>query len=147
MEVTCEKVKAGAAIPSKKYADDGCFDITSAESVVIQSGTRKIVDSGLVIQIPKGFFLRILPRSGLSLRGLDIGAGVVDCGYLGSIGILLINNSPENFVVNTGDRVAQVALVKVENVVFKEASTGLRPKSERGTGGWGSTGALTGLFI
>jgi dUTP pyrophosphatase len=90
------------------------YDIQSQETVLIAPHHRVLVDSGLRLEEPthNDIYLRIAPRSSLSLKGIDIGAGCVDPDYTGAIKILLCNNSPNEYTVNKGDFVAQIILEK-----------------------------------
>jgi dUTP pyrophosphatase len=88
--------------------------------------------------VPRGTYGRIAPRSGLAVKGIDVGAGVVDRDYVGLVKVLLINNSAAAFAVNTGDRIAQLVLEQIATppaiVVSKLDHT------TRSDGGFGSTG-------
>ena len=86
--------------------------------VIIQPGTQRLGDTGIAIAMdhPTNLYARIVPRSGLSVKGLDIGAGVVDADYRGSVKVLLINNSKDTpFQINPGNRMAQLMLQRIEN--------------------------------
>jgi len=127
-----------AKIPSKAEPGAAGYDICSTESVELQKGTRKAISTGISTEVSKDHYIRVAPRSGLSLRGIDIGAGVVDSSYRGEIKVLMINNSGEDYYVNKFDRIAQLIIEKCENYPVS-LCTELN-QSERGNGGFGSTG-------
>ena len=97
-----------AKLPTRGSDDAAGYDLYSCEKMILEPGTRKLVDTGNSIATPSTrMYARIAPRSGLSVNGLDIGAGVVDSDYQGPIKDLLISNSNIPFQVNVGDRMAQ----------------------------------------
>ena len=115
------------------------FDLASAENTVIKAGQRGIVKTDLSIACPAGTYARIAPRSGLAVKKfIDVGAGVVDADYRGPVGVVLFNFGAEDFVVEQGDRVAQLIL---EEICMADAvEVELLTDTERGEGGFGSTG-------
>ena len=126
-----------------KRADEGAagYDITSIENISIPPRSRSLISTGLSIQLPLYSYGRIAPRSGLSVKGLDVGAGVIDESFRGIVKVLLINNNDTVFVVNVGDRIAQLL---VEPIYYPDVETvsSLEDLSStiRGDGGFGSTG-------
>jgi len=112
-----------------------------SEEVVIQPMERKLIPTGLFVQIPEGFEAQIRPRSGLALKkGITIlnTPGTIDADYRGEIGVILVNLSPEDFIVRNGDRICQMVVARHEKVVW-EISDELE-NSGRGAGGFGHTG-------
>ena len=128
-----------AKLPTRGSKNGAGYDLYSCEKMILEPGTRKLVNTGISIATPSTkMYARIAPRSGLSVKGLDIGAGVVDSEYRGPIKALLINNSIIPFQVNVGDRMAQLILERIENlecILVNEL-----PISKRGSKGCGSTG-------
>lgn len=126
-----------------KRADEGAagYDLTSIENISIPSRSRSLISTGLSIQLPMYSYGRIAPRSGLSVKGLDVGAGVIDESFRGIIKVLLINNNDKDFVVNVGDRIAQLL---VEPIYYPDVehvkSLDDLSSTTRGDGGFGSTG-------
>ena len=111
------------------------------EPIVLGSLERQLIPTGLYIQLPDGFEARVQPRSGLAAKyGVTVcnTPGCVDCDYIGEVKVILINLSKDKFVVNPGDRIAQLIVSKVERVEWDEVAE-LIP-TERGEGGFGSTG-------
>ena len=132
-------------LPLPKYAkegDAGC-DLLSAEDLTIKAGGgRALVPTGLALAIPEGYAGFVQPRSGLAVKnGVTVlnTPGLIDSGYRGELKVLLINTDPsEPFDIVRGERIAQLVIQKVEQVEFDEVDS--LPSSERGEGGFGSTG-------
>ena len=132
-------------LPLPKYAkvgDAGC-DLLSAEDITINpGGGRALVPTGLALAIPEGYAGFVQPRSGLAVKnGVTVlnTPGLIDSGYRGELKVLLINTDPsEPFDIVRGERIAQLVIQKVEQVEFDEVDS--LPSSERGEGGFGSTG-------
>ena len=110
-------------------------------SIILNPGERKLVKTGLQIELPKGYEGQVRPRSGLAYKnGITVlnSPGTIDSDYRGEIGILLINLSSESFEIISGERIAQMVLAKHELPHFVKQNT--LESSERGEGGFGSTG-------
>ena len=110
-------------------------------SVVLQPLERAVVKTGLFIALPIGFEAQVRPRSGLAAKkGISVlnSPGTVDADYRGEIGVILVNLSKEAFVVNDGERIAQLVIAKHERVNWQEVA--VLSKTSRGEGGFGSTG-------
>ena len=131
-------------LPLPRYAREGDagLDLHAAESVRLAAGARHPVRTGIALALPEGFAGLVLPRSGLALRsGLTIlnAPGLIDSGYRGELQVLLVNTDPtEAFTVRRGERIAQLVILKVEQAAF--AVIDAHDATERGEGGWGSTG-------
>ena len=111
------------------------------EPIILRPMERRIVPTGLYIALPEGFEAQIRPRSGLALRnGITVlnSPGTIDADYRGEIGVLLINLSIEDFVVNDGERIAQMIIARHEQGDFVEVEQ--LDETERGDGGYGHTG-------
>ena len=111
------------------------------EPLTIMPLKRALVKTGLYIQIPEGFEAQIRPRSGLALKnGITVlnTPGTIDSDYRGEVGIIIVNLSDEPFVINSGDRIAQMIISKYEKAETMEVET--LDMSERGEGGFGHTG-------
>lgn len=110
----------------------------SGNSMTIHPGGRCCIDSGMRMQLPNGFEAQVRPRSGLSLKnGIVAMLGTIDSGYRGTVGIIIINFGEKDFVVNNGDRIAQLIFSKVEQPKFELAM--FLDNSDR-NGGFGHTG-------
>lgn len=111
------------------------------ESISLIPGGRALIPTGLFIELPEGHEAQIRPRSGLALKhGITVlnSPGTIDADYRGEIKILLINHGQEPFVIQNGERIAQMIVAKYERVIW-EISKELN-NTERGAGGYGSTG-------
>lgn len=111
------------------------------ESIVLHPMDRRLVPTGLFMALPVGYEAQIRPRSGLALKhGITVlnTPGTIDADYRGEIMVLLINFSQNDFVINDGERIAQMVIAKHENAEFIEVET--LDDTERGTGGYGHTG-------
>ena len=109
--------------------------------VSLAPGERRLIPSGLAIALPRGYEAQIRPRSGLALKhGLTVlnSPGTVDADYRGEVGVILINHGPEAFTITRGDRIAQMVVTPVTRARWTEVQS--LESSERGTGGFGSTG-------
>ena len=112
-----------------------------SEPVVIKPFKRAIIPTGLSFAISKGYEVQIRPRSGLAAKnGITVlnTPGTIDSDYRGEIKVILINLGEEDFIVNNGDRIAQMVVQKVEQISFEVVEN--LDKTERGSGGMGSTG-------
>ncbi len=111
------------------------------ESITLKPLERAIVKTGLYIALPVGFEAQVRPRSGLAAKkGITVlnSPGTVDADYRGEIGVILVNLSNEDFIINDGERVAQLVIAKHERVNWQEVE--ILSETERGSGGFGSTG-------
>ena len=111
------------------------------ESIVLKPLERRLIPTGLHIALPKGYEAQVRPRSGLALKkGITVlnSPGTIDADYRGEIGVVLINLSQEDFVVNDGERIAQMVIARHETADFVEVS--VLDETERGEGGYGHTG-------
>ena len=132
-------LSTNAKLPTRGSEDEAGYDLYSCEPAIIPPRTRKLVDTGMSITVPNTrLYARIALRSGLAVNRLEIGAGVVNSDYRGAIKVLLINTSDTSFQINTGDRMAQLILQRIENpecILVEEL-----PSTGRGSNGFGSTG-------
>ena len=111
------------------------------EPITLQPLERRLIPTGLFIALPEGYEAQVRPRSGLALKkGITVlnAPGTVDADYRGEIGVLLINLSQEPFIVNDGERIAQMVIARHEQGQFEEVD--VLGETERGTGGYGHTG-------
>jgi len=135
--------RSGNPLPSYSTGLSAGMDLRAFVEVpvVIRPMERVLVPTGLFIQLPEGYEAQIRPRSGMALKyGITVlnSPGTIDADYRGEIGIILINLSGEDFVVNNGDRICQMVIAKVETVSWDEAVS--LEITERGDGGFGHTG-------
>ena len=135
--------RSGNELPEYSTALSAGMDLRAnlEEAVVLKPMERRLIPTGLFIELPAGFEAQIRPRSGLALKkGISVvnTPGTIDADYRGEIGIILINLSEENFVVNHGERICQMVINKVEMISWNEVDT--LEDSERGAGGFGHKG-------
>jgi dUTP pyrophosphatase len=112
-----------------------------AQSVVLKPLERKLISTGLYIELPEGYEAQVRPRSGLALKhGISIinSPGTIDADYRGEIGIILVNISNTEFTINNGDRIGQLIIAKHEKVSWERVEK--LEESSRGIGGFGHTG-------
>jgi dUTP pyrophosphatase len=145
VEVRIRRLPHAEGLPLPDYATSGAAgaDLRAAieDDLVIEPGARTAVPTGLVTEIPKGFEGQVRPRSGLALRhGLTVvnAPGTIDSDYRGELKVLLVNLGSGPATIARGERIAQLVIAPVTRAVFVE-STELS-SSERGDGGFGSTG-------
>lgn len=132
---------AGLALPA--YATSGAagMDVLAAEDVTLAPGGRHAVATGLALAIPPGFEIQVRPRSGLALKhGITVPntPGTIDSDYRGELKVILINHGSEDFAIARGDRIAQLVLAPVVQAAWNEVTA--LDDTQRGTGGFGSTG-------
>ena len=125
--------------PKRAYVNSAGYDLFADESIEVLPNSRAVVGTGLRMQIPKGYYGQISPRSGLALKnGVIAFNGTIDSGYFGVVYVLLFNFSFEKFVVEKGNRIAQIIFKKCESVSFSFED--LNFDSERGVKSFGSSG-------
>ncbi len=142
VEVLLTRIDPGVPVPSYANPGDAGADLVTTADVVIEPGERTTVGTGVAIALPEGYAAFVHPRSGLAARvGLSVvnTPGTIDSGYRGEIRICLVNHDlREPIELSRGDRIAQLVVQRVEHAVFREVDD--LGDSERGAGGYGSTG-------
>lgn len=143
IQIKFKKTSSDILVPKYQTLDSAAFDLHAAvnEETILNSGEIKLIPTGLVMEIPKGYFGEITPRSGLALKhGISIvnSPGLIDSDYRGEVGIILINLGKDKFVINRHDRIAQMSIRKYESVNFEEVN--FLSATPRGESGFGSTG-------
>lgn len=135
--------KSKHEIPSYETEGSAGMDLRANidASITLKPLERTIVKTGLFIALPIGTEAQVRPRSGLAAKkGITVlnAPGTVDADYRGEIGVILVNISNENFVINDGERIAQLVIAKHERAEWEEVT--ILSETERGEGGFGSTG-------
>jgi dUTP pyrophosphatase len=139
MEIKVKRLDKEIELPDFAHEHDAAIDLRSAEEGVLQPGEKKIFKTGLAFAIPKGYAGLIWDRSGLAAKNsIHTMAGVIDAGYRGEVGVVMINLGKEPFTVEKGMRIAQMLFHPILNVKINEAEE--LDETERGAGGFGSTG-------
>jgi dUTP pyrophosphatase len=126
--------------PTRGSVNAAGYDLTSVDFARIQPGERVLINTGLSLAIPEGYFGNICPRSGLALNhGICVGGGIIDSDYRGQIKVLLINSDRQrDFLVEPGTKIAQLIFIKHGIFNFVRAQT--LPLTDRGCKGFGSSG-------
>lgn len=133
--------KSAHRLPEYKTLMSAGMDLKAniTEMWKLNPGERVMVPTGLYIELPEGYEAQIRPRSGLSLKdGIVSILGTIDADYRGEVGVILANISNQPYCINPGDRIAQMVVSEVSRVKWNEVSE--LNETERGTGGFGSTG-------
>ena len=141
IELPLKRLDPSIALPSYAREDDAGLDLRAAHDATLEPGGRGLVGTGLAVAIPRGYAGLVLPRSGLALsQGVTVlnAPGLVDAGYRGELKVLLVNHGDKPVPVRRGDRIAQLVIQRVERAELIEVNE--LPTSERGAGGFGSTG-------
>lgn len=141
MKLLIQRINEKAIIPFYAHEGDAGIDLFSVERVLIKPMDRKLVSTGIKIQLPENTEAQVRPRSGLALKnGITLlnSPGTVDQGYRGEIKVLMINLGQDPFWVEENMKIAQMVIKPVERVQIEEVSE--LNDTERGEGGFGSTG-------
>ncbi len=139
LKIQVQKLHEAAKVPEFAHSDDAGMDLCSTEGVTISPGEYKAVPTGLAMAIPEGYVGLIWDKSGNAIkRGLKVLGGVIDAGYRGEIKVGIINHGTEAHTFDVGDKVAQMLLQEVAHADFEEVES--LDETERGEGGFGSTG-------
>ena len=141
MTVSFKRISPDASLPSYARPGDAGMDLKSAEDAVVKPGARLLVHTGLAMALPGGYEAQVRPRSGLALKhgitGLNT-PGTIDEGYRGEVGVILFNTGDTAFKIAKGDRIAQLVIAPVTRARIVETDD--LGSTERGAGGFGSTG-------
>lgn len=134
---------AGLDLPAYATAHAAGLDLVAAVAAdtAIARGARALIPTGISIALPQGYEAQVRPRSGLALKhGITVlnSPGTIDADYRGEVGVILVNLGQEAFTVTRGLRIAQLVVAPVSQLIWHE--TAELPPSERGSGGFGSTG-------
>ncbi|MCI2419847.1 dUTP diphosphatase [Saccharopolyspora sp. K220] len=149
VKVLLTRLDPDVPLPTYAKPGDAGADLVTTSDVVLEPGERAVVGTGIAVALPEGYAGFVHPRSGLAARaGLSVvnAPGTVDSGYRGEIKVCLINHDRAvPLSLRRGDRIAQLVVQKVEHAVFHEVDE--LPASQRGAGGYGSTGGHEVLAV
>ena len=140
MKIRIKKLHNDAVLPSYAHGseEDAGVDLRSVERVVLSPGIAQGVPTGLAIELPSGCEAQVRPRSGLGLKhSITVNFGTIDPGYRGEIRVIMFNLGHADYVVEKGDRIAQLVISRYEAIQWEEGDLG---DSVRGAGGFGSSG-------
>ncbi|QDP20204.1 dUTP diphosphatase [Sphingomonas xanthus] len=148
IQIRITRLPHGEGLPLPAYATPGAagMDVVAAEELDLMPGARHAVATGFSIAIPDGFEVQVRPRSGLALKhGITVPntPGTIDSDYRGEVKVIMINHGPDPFPIRRGDRIAQLVPAAVTRASFEEVDA--LCETERGAGGFGSTGGHDSL--
>jgi dUTP pyrophosphatase len=143
IEIKLFRLPHGEGLPLPRYASEDAvgLDVTAGEELILRPGERHAIATGFAIEIPRGYEVQVRPRSGLAMKhGIPClnTPGTIDSDYRGEVKVILINLGQEPFEIRRGERIAQLVPAPVLRADFVEASE--LSNTERGSGGFGSTG-------
>jgi dUTP pyrophosphatase len=131
-----------AVLPFKAHDSDAGWDLAADEDSTLMGGHIVMIDTGLSIEIPPGYFGLIRDRSSLARQGGGVTGGVIDAGYRGPIKVVLCNHASWPLFIRRGDRIAQLLILPVPRIeVVEVESVAFLSPTSRGAGGFGSTGS------
>jgi len=128
-------------LPAKAHHDDAAFDIRARVDMNLEPGIPHLVPTGIFMEFPPGYEAQIRPRSGLAAKHaitIPNSPGTIDAGYRGEVKVIMLNAGKELFAIKRGDRIAQMLINKLPEVVIEEVNQ--LSDTQRGKGGFGSTG-------
>lgn len=142
LNLPVKKLVDSAVVPESAYAGDAGIDLRSTEDITLKPFERKLIPTGLAMAIPEGYAGFVLPRSGSAIKqGLSLvnAPGLIDSGYRGELKCIAINLDPkEPICIQVGDRIAQLVIMRVEQVATQQVDE--LSETQRGVGGFGSSG-------
>lgn len=143
MKIQIVKLKEAAVVPEYQTSHSAAVDLAACmdEPVTLESLDRAIIPTGLAMALPEGYEAQIRPRSGLAAKhgiAMANGVGTIDADYRGEIGVIVVNLSKETFTIEPGMRIAQMIIAKHEKAEWELVEA--LDETERGLGGYGSTG-------
>ena len=140
MRIRIKKLHPDAILPAYAHGalEDAGLDLRAVERIVLRPGSSAGVATGLAMELPSGYEAQVRPRSGMALKhSITVNFGTIDPGYRGEIRVVMFNLSHADYVVEKGDRIAQLVIARYEAIEWEESELG---DSARGAGGFGSSG-------
>jgi len=141
MRIVVKKLHVDAVLPHYAHGpqEDAGMDLCAVERVVLSPGLARGVPTGIAIELPSGYEAQVRPRSGMALKhSITVNLGTIDPGYRGEIRVVMFNLSAGDYVIEKGDRIAQLIVARYEPVEWEEGDE--LGESRRGAGGFGSSG-------
>lgn len=140
MKIKIQRVEKGAVIPEYAHDGDAGFDLITPYTIYLTPGVVTLIETGIKMEIPKGYEVQIRSKSGLALKDIIVvnSPGTIDSNYRGEIGVILKNNGQYIYKLEKGNKIAQAVLKKVETAQIVEVKK--LNETVRGEGGYGSTG-------
>ena len=136
--IQCLRLNPDAQLPQRQHATDAGADLCSCEDIDLYPGETKLIGTGIAVKIPIGYAGLIFNRSSQGKKGIILpnGVGVIDSDYRGELKVLLKNISEDKYKIDFGSRIAQLVIVPIQLATFTDCWN----DTNRGTGGFGSTG-------
>jgi dUTP pyrophosphatase len=138
INVKVKRLDPRAKLPTKAYNNDAGWDVYAIQRIYIEPYQVVVVNTGLALEIPPGWHVQVHTRSSFGKKGIKCHLGIVDSGYRNEIGVIMQNNSLEHYIVETGDKFAQLLFLPVPIVSLTETDT--LSDTDRGLNGYGSSG-------
>lgn len=139
MKLKIKKLNQDAKLPSYAHKGDAGLDLYSCEDCVIPAGERKLISTGIAIELPEGYVALVWDKSGIAANnGIKSMGGVIEYTYRGEYKVILFNTSKEDYEIKKGDKIAQLLIQPIETAEIEEVEN--LSESERGDGAFGSTG-------
>ena len=143
--LSCVLLNENARLPARQTRGSAGYDVSCCEHTVVPARGRAMIGTGLKVFLDSdSMYIRVAPRSGLATRGLFCVGGVVDVDYRGEIRVIMVNHTDQDFTFRVGDRIAQLIIERIATprvvAVTEEEYASKACPSERGEGGFGSTG-------
>jgi dUTP pyrophosphatase len=141
MRIVVKKLHADARLPQYAHGpeEDAGMDLCAVERIVLSPGVAQGVPTGIAIELPAGYEAQVRPRSGMALKhSITVNFGTIDPGYRGEIRVVMFNLGAGDYVIQKGDRIAQLIVARYEPVEWEEGDE--LGESRRGAGGFGSSG-------
>jgi dUTP pyrophosphatase len=141
MKISIKKLHPEVATPQYAHGpeEDAGMDLRALERIVLSPGIAQGVPTGLAIELPPGYEAQVRPRSGMALKhSISVNFGTIDPGYRGEIRVVMFNFGRADYIIEKGDRIAQLIVAKYEAVEWQEGDE--LGDSKRGAGGFGSSG-------
>lgn len=137
IEIRVKLVHPNAQMPTRAYQDDAGTDVYAIDNVYIPARDKKLVGTGLALEIPSGWHMQIHTRSSYSKKHLRCHIGIVDTGYRNEVKVMIFNDGVEDFIVKKGEKFCQLIFLPVPQIDFIESDK--LNESERGLSGFGSS--------
>lgn len=141
VRLECMLLHPDAKPPARSRRTDAGYDLTSVESVLLKSGQRVNVDTGIAVSAPDGYYYTIEGRSSLARKGIMIPhSAIIDGGYTGRLCVVLLNISEDDYQIEVGHRIAQIIVKEIAHCDVETVTEFSPEYSSRGEAGWGSSG-------
>ena len=138
IKIKVKKLTQSAILPKYAHESDAGMDLFSDEDLILKSGERKLVSTGISLEFPEGFVALVWDKSGIANKGIKTMGGVIEHTYRGEYKIILLNTSEEDYFIKKGDKICQLLIQPIITAEVEEAEK--LSETARGSGAFGSTG-------